>query len=223
MSESGIKSHQKRLLIVASLVFVAWFVPVMQLFTLPLQFLYTHLHEIGHAIAAMITGGSGIWITVHADGSGLTSSWGGSQLVMSPAGYVGATAMGAGVLALSRTKEGARDAIVGLFIVLLAGLVLWVRGDVVGITTAVGLIGVLFVLARQSWVQDVAQFIGLYMCAASVQAVMQTMNLNPLAYQQNDAQILQEATGIPAIVSAFVWTGISFALAWLGLRRAWSR
>ena len=83
--------NQKLLLLSTGLVIVSWVVPILSLLTLPLQYLYTHLHEIGHAIVAAGTGGHDIEIKVFANGSGVTTSLGGSQLLISPAGYVGAT------------------------------------------------------------------------------------------------------------------------------------
>jgi hypothetical protein len=202
----------------------AWFLPYLHWVTLPLQYLYTHLHELGHAIVAFATGGQNIVIRVFADGSGETLSRGGVQLLVSPAGYIGSTVMGAAVLAFSGTKQGARKAAIGLLVLMIFALVVWVRGDLVGVVSALVIIALLAFVARTS--PEVApalmQFIGLFLCVTSLQSVLQTLKIANVALVENDAQILHQATGIPAIISATLWSGISLGVAWWGLRRAWS-
>ncbi len=224
MSKEGLSKSQKRLLILSSLIVLAWFVPYLHWATLPLQYLYTHLHELGHALVAFATGGRGITIAVFADGSGVTRSYGGWQILVSPAGYIGATVMGAVILALSATKEGARKAVIGLLALMAFALTVWLRGDLVGVLSAVlimgGLVGLL--RARTVLVQEVVQFIGLFLCVMSLQAVLQILRITPVAMAENDAEILQNATGIPAVLSATLWAGISIGVAWWGLKRAWS-
>jgi Peptidase M50B-like len=224
MRKGGLSKSQKRLLLLSSFIVLAWFIPYLFWVTLPLQYLYTHLHEMGHALVAFATGGRGITIQVFADGSGVTRSYGGWQLLVSPAGYIGATVMGALVLALSATRDGARKALLGLLALMVFGLVFWIRGDVVGILSALLVIGGFGVLLRSKTlpIQEIVQFLGLFLCVTSLQAVLQILKIGQVVIAGNDAEILQEATHIPAIVSAILWSGVSFAVAWWGLRRAWS-
>jgi hypothetical protein len=219
---------QTSLLIVSSALFLAYFVPILRWPMLPLQYLYTHLHEIGHALAAVATGGEGVRIYVHADGSGVTSAFGGSQLLVSPAGYIGATAMGALLLAFSRTVVGAQRAFQGMFFLMFIAMVAWIRigsEGLVGFAT-----GLLFALGF-AWLgfrkadghtQWIAQFLGVFLSLSAIRAVLITLHIGGVAVGEDDAMILQRTTGIPAVLSAFVWTAISLGIAWLGLRRAWS-
>lgn len=216
---------QKSLLIIGSVIFIAWFVPAMQWPLIPFQYLYTHLHEMSHAIVALATGGHDIRIEVATDGSGLTTSFGGWQLLVSPAGYVGATVFGALVLAMSKTPAGAKRAFMGLGFVMFLGMVMWIRGDAVGFTTGLLLtllFGWLGSRKADERTQFVAQFIGMFLALCSVQAVLTTLRIGAIASRENDAEILQHATGIPAILSAVIWTAASLVIAWLGLKWAWS-
>jgi len=193
---------------------------------LPLQYLYTHLHEIGHAIAAAATGGEGIRIFVHADGSGVTTSLGGSQLLVSPAGYIGATALGAVLLAMSRTVTGAQRGFQGLFVIMFIAMLAWIR---IGPDGIVGFItGLLFTLGfgwlafrkPDSHTQWIAQFLGVFLSLSAIRAVLITMGIGGTP-GEDDARILEKATGIPAWLSATLWSGVSLILAWWGLRIAW--
>lgn len=215
---------QQSLLIVSSLIFAAYFVPVLRWPLLPLTYLYTHLHEIGHAIAAMATGGHFIRVTLEPDGSGLTTSMGGWQLLVSPAGYVGATFFGAMILAMSRTPRGAQTAFKILFAIMVIGMLCWIRG-VFGFATGLlftALFGWLGFRKEDGHTQWLAQFLGVFLSLSSIQAVLITLRIGGISYGEDDAMILEKATGIPAVLSAVLWTAASLAIAIWGLRRAWS-
>lgn len=215
---------QQSLLIVSGVLFLAYFVPVLRWPLLPFHYLYTHLHELGHAIAAMATGGQFIRIELAPDGSGVTTSNGGWQLFVSPAGYVGATAFGAGILALSRNAKGAQIAFRVLFAIMAIGMLCWIRG-VFGFATGLvftALFGWLGFRKDDGHTQWLAQFLGVFLSLSSIQAVLITLHIGGMAMGEDDAMILERTTGIPAVFSALVWTAVSVAIAIWGLRRAWA-
>lgn len=222
---SGLTKRQKLILLSGLLVVLSWVVPLLAMVTLPLQYIYTHLHEAGHALAFLASGGSGVTIRVFADGSGVATGLGGNPLLISPAGYVGATAFGALVIAMSKNDRGARAALLVMAWVLGIAMVLWVRGDVVGLIS--GIVGVAVLALAATQLKDdarlfAAQFFGLFMGLASLQAVFATLHIGQVAMGKNDAHILEEITGIPAILSAALWSAASLALVIWALRRSWS-
>lgn len=217
--------RQQLILLSGSVVVLSWVLPILALLTLPLQYVYTHLHEAGHALAFVASGGTGVTVRVFQDGSGVTTGFGGNPLLVSSAGYVGATAFGALVIALAHNERGARAALLTMAWVLGGAMVLWVRGDLVGLLS--GIIGVaVLALAGTKLKGDArlfaAQFFGLFMGLASLQAVFATLRIGQVALEMNDAEILQGLTGIPAIISAVIWSAISLCLVILALRRSWS-
>ncbi len=218
------KRPQKLLLASIALALASWVVPVLALVTLPLQFLYTMLHEMGHALASSATGGHGISIKIFPDASGVTSSYDGWILAVAPAGYVGATLMGAVVLFMSRTATGAALAFRSLAIALGMAWIVYVRFDPIGMVICI-VFGLLFWLVAIKMKGDglavLGQFVGAFLCLASLQAVFSTFGFGQVAMQENDAMILQRATGIPAVVSSLVWAVISAGAVGLGLHRAW--
>lgn len=60
----------------------------------PLRLFVTFVHEAGHSLAALLSGGQVIGFTVSADGSGLATTAGGSRALILPAGYLGAALFG---------------------------------------------------------------------------------------------------------------------------------
>lgn len=224
--DKKLKSNQIALLGALLIIVIAWLVPGLQYFVLPLQYLNTHLHEIGHALIATGTGADSVTIEVFANGSGVTMFRGGNYFLSSPAGYIGATAFGALMIALSRDVKGAKTALAMLGSLLTVSLIIWTRGDAVGLGTGV-LFAVLSFLAAKfmkgSAVMVTAQFIGLNQCITALMSVFEVMGMvRGFHSGETDAHLLQRATGIPAIFSAFVWTAISFGIVYATLRFAWS-
>ncbi len=76
------------------LVFVVWNVPQLSFVLYPFRLFVTFVHEAGHGLAAMLTGGEFIRFEVAANGSGLATTRGGSRAVILPAGYLGSSLFG---------------------------------------------------------------------------------------------------------------------------------
>ena len=60
----------------------------------PINLLVTFLHEFGHAMGAIITGGQVVSIRVNPDGSGLATTIGGWRSIILMGGYVGSAIFG---------------------------------------------------------------------------------------------------------------------------------
>ena len=92
---------QVTLLLTATLISVAlwvasWYMPFVGYIVYPLQLFATFVHEGSHAVATLITGNTVMSLTVSPDASGVvwSKSSGFSALLISSAGYLGATAFG---------------------------------------------------------------------------------------------------------------------------------
>lgn len=220
----SLRSDQQLLVGAALLSLALWFVPFGYYAVLPLLFLNTHVHELFHALGAIGTGGSAEHILVFGDGSGVTPVRGGNLLVVGSAGYVGASILGAFFIWLGRTQKGAQGVFWLMTVVLGIGLILWVRGDGVGLLSGWFWLGVCLSLAL--WVRGkpivfAAQFLGVQLCLASFQSIFILYRLSMYAEGQSDATIMQDATGIPAVVWAGGWILFSLLVAGLTLKAAW--
>src|SRR5205807_4239437 len=81
------------LLAAASIVSIAlWYIPGAALVLYPVRLFVTFIHEGGHAVMTLITGGAVAGMAIHGDGSGVTYSAGGIPSLVYMAGYIGATA-----------------------------------------------------------------------------------------------------------------------------------
>jgi len=222
---SSRKSPNQSILIAAGVSFVLTLVPFGNLLLLPLQYLNTHIHELAHALAALATGGDVAQITVHADGSGLTYTAGGLGLVIASAGYVGASIVGAWLILAGSHEPVARWSLRGLAGILAIGMILWLRGDVVGVTTgAMWTVGLLLMSAKLSkdHVKFAAQFLGVQQCVNALQALWTLLQVNAFTSIQNDALNAEKSTFIPAVVWALLWGAVSLAAMGWALKQVWS-
>lgn len=199
-------------------------VPFGRLILLPLVYLNTHLHELCHALAAIGTGGRAEHILVFSSGAGVTPIQGGILPIVAAAGYVGSTVLGAVMIAAARTEQGAKHAFGWTAGVLAASMLMFVRGDLVGVLTGVFWCLVCWALAKRAKgeaLRFAAQFIGIQQCLAAFQSLLVLLNLSVATEAQSDAKIMEQATGIPALAWAGGWAVLSAFLVTATLRRAW--
>jgi hypothetical protein len=119
--------HRRRTLLIGALavgiVLIAWNVPALDFALYPLRLFVTFVHESGHGLAALLTGGQFRTLAVMADGSGVATTAGGARALILPAGYLGAALFGAGLFALANRVVRVRW-VSGALALLLAALTL---------------------------------------------------------------------------------------------------
>ncbi|MEM9951352.1 MAG: M50 family metallopeptidase [Chloroflexota bacterium] len=75
-------------------VYIIWNIPQLDILLYPLNLFTTYVHEAGHALATLISGGRVVSFSVALDGSGLMTRIGGADWLIGPAGYLGAALFG---------------------------------------------------------------------------------------------------------------------------------
>ncbi|MCW5937281.1 MAG: M50 family metallopeptidase [Fimbriimonadaceae bacterium] len=201
-----------------------WVTPLLRPFALPLVLYNTHLHELSHALAAVATGGQVRHILVFANGSGVTPVAGGSPLIVASAGYVGAALIGGIFIASGRSGRSARNALWAAFGFLAFSLLFFIRGDLIGILSAVFWMGVLGALAKWAKPATAAfavQFLGLQQALTSLHALLELYSLTSTSEAHSDAQILAEITGVPSVAWAGLWLVLGVIAVLAGLVTAW--
>lgn len=198
-------------------------VPVVGWALLPVTYLNTHIHELCHALSAVATGGQVARIEVFANGGGVTPVSGGWMPVVAMAGYVGSTIVGAIVTVLGRSDRGARLVLRFLSMALLVSLALWVRSDWLGIVAGAFWVAGLWGLTMLSGpnLLFAAQFIGVQLILASFQSLLVLLHVSQLGIGHSDAVLMSQAAGLPPIVWASVWAGLSACTAYVALKWAW--
>jgi len=105
--ETADRSYRRRTLLIAAvgivLATVLWNLQALDFLTYPLRLFVTFIHESGHGLAAIVSGGQVVNLTVYADGSGIATTAGGARWLILPAGYIGAALFGAVLFYLANT------------------------------------------------------------------------------------------------------------------------
>lgn len=233
---------QIKLLLVATVITIAlWFIPYADYLVYPIRLFVTFVHEGGHVLAGLLTGGSVQSLTVSMDGSGeVYSAPSGlfSALLTSSAGYLGSTAFGVLLLVTIRRAFSARivlavcAAFVGLM-TLVFGLLapVWnifsanVTVGSVTFTVVAGAILTAGLLAIAKYASArVAQFTLSFLaiqCILNALSDLKTVFFasTPFANPMHtDAVNMANATGIPALAWVLIWIGISVLMISVGLR-----
>ncbi len=104
-----LKGHWQ-LILVTALVFALWSTPVV----LPLKILVVFLHELSHGLAAVLTGGTIVDISLSARQGGHAVTRGGNVFVILSAGYVGSLLIGVALL-VAALRTDADRIVMGVF------------------------------------------------------------------------------------------------------------
>jgi hypothetical protein len=188
------------------------FIPILGKLLLPFDYLATHVHELFHALAGVLTNGRVVYIKVFQNSEGLTMTAGGMIAIIYSAGYIGTALIGAWIIRVSSSPRQARLWIKILGIAILASNILWVRGDAFG--WAVGFVWVLLLSIASFKFKDnevlfAAQFIGVQLCLNGFKALRDLLLLSKEGSGFTDAYGMQQVTMLPAIFWALLWLAVS--------------
>ena len=205
-------------------VFFLWNRPGMELLMYPLRLFVTFVHEAGHALAALISGGQVQGFTVFADGSGLAVTAGGNPALILPAGYLGAALFGSLLFLLSnRAPRWASRIAIALGIFLIGITVIYGRPDDSGmpIALAIGVgFGTIILLIGAKAPRVLSQLLlSILAVITALEAVYDLKHildgsLNGTIHPHNDAvRFVQDITPLlPTAVIALLWAGIAVGM-----------
>lgn len=178
----------------------------------PVRLFVTFLHEFGHAIGAVLTGGWVEDVQINADGSGFTRSVNGNRPITIMGGYLGSAIFG-NILFYTGAK-GKRTIKPMLFLVILAMLVTGFYWFNSLFTTAILILFAIvlgFIAIKTNFGAEVLMFLGL----ASVIYIIQDFNVGPTS----DLKAYEEVmVFIPAQVWMYIWLAVAVLLLVLNLR-----
>jgi len=113
-----------QLFALTALVVALWGTPVV----VPLKILVVFFHELAHGLAAILTGGKIVSITLSTDQGGVTTTIGGSRFLILSAGYVGSLLFGVAMLLAGLKSRADKLIVAALGIAMLAITALYLRG-----------------------------------------------------------------------------------------------
>ena len=216
------RSTRRKLLFVTGLtawviaLWLLWWSPVIY----PVKLFVVLLHEVGHAAAAVATGGVVQRIVVTPDQGGVCYCPGGNAFLTLSAGYLGSLVFGGLILLLARARRPApRDSTTLIGVAVLALTALYVRnafGILFGALFGAALIALrgagrtVHVLALTA--------LGLTSCLYALLDIKSDVLDRP--YLESDAHMLAELTGVPTVVWGVLWILLGGVVSWWLFRRA---
>lgn len=209
------------------IVYLLWNVAQLSFLLYPFRLFVTYVHESGHVLMTLLTGGKVVGFSVAANGSGVATRIGGTASLILPAGYLGAAFFGAILFYLLNRLPYARTIAMLLGAMLVVFTVLYARpGDggvpmaiFVGLMTGAGLFAMGWKLNRE-----------INLLVLNVLAIMVALNgvfdlvwlvnnadatlTTKSGVVRNDAAAFAKVAGgvIPASVWAFLWALIAIAM-----------
>lgn len=188
-----------------------WDTPVVY----PLKILVVFFHELSHALAALVTGGSVEEIRVVANQGGLCITRGGSRFVTLSSGYLGSLVWGGVILLLAARTRLDRGVAVALGAILALVTLLWVR-PLISFGFGFGLAAALVMMALGLWLSEeindyVLRLVGLTSCLYAVLDIKSDILDRP--HIRSDAAMLAELTGIPTLFWGVLWIALAVVAA----------
>lgn len=186
----------------------------------PLRVLVVLFHELGHALAAVLTGGTVEEIMVGWNEGGHCVTRGGNRFLILSSGYLGSLVIGATILLLaSRTTASIVLArCIGAALVVIAFLYMFrlPEWDSLAFTVGAGVFLYLVTYAPVIVPRLFLMMIGLTSCLYAVADIKDDVLVRD--HPQSDAAMLEELTHVPARLWGLIWIVISVVVGVAALR-----
>lgn len=193
----------------------------------PFMIFSTWIHEMCHGIAAILTGGYISKVVVFADGSGLaytatSSDW--ERGFVASAGYPGTAVMGCLLLLFRRTTLGPTIGTIGIGVFMILTCILWVRGTfgvVVLLLEGIALV-ILGWKLPATLLDHLYNFLAATCCMNSVESIhdlfaVGSYTVGGEVVESSDAHTVADKWGMDYRFWAFLWLGMSFVSALVGI------
>ena len=203
-----------RILLVLALYLVLKFFggPYGEMVLYPVTLLVTFLHEFGHALGAIVTGGDVVSVQINPDGSGLTKTRGGSLAIILMGGYIGSAILGNLLFYIGARREKLAQITLNILsgIMIIVGFIWFDSLYTTGFLIAFALL--LFFLANKTGLdREVLMFLGL----ACLLHIVQDFRVGPSSDLEQYANLF---VIIPKTVWMYIWLGIVILLCLYNVR-----
>ncbi len=193
------------------LVLLFWNTPLVY----PIKIFVVLLHELGHAAAALLTGGQIDKIMIYPNEGGMTYTRGGIRFIILSAGYTGSVLVGGVLLYLSSFRRWGQELMIALAALVALSTLLYIR-NLFGL--AYGFVAAIAMLLSARYLSDtinhyILRFVAVASCLYALLDIGSDL-LSPRAFAPtsdvvNDAVALARLTHIPALFWAILWIAIS--------------
>jgi hypothetical protein len=221
---SGNANRARRLLLIASLAsLILWFIPGASYLTYPIKLFVTFIHEGGHALMAILTGGTVESIRIHPDTSGVAFTSGGFNFLIYQAGYLGATLFGAFCLILNSRSGRGRAMLVVLLTAVALITAIWTR-NLFGIISGCVIVLLLAAAARLLTAQAadfLAAFLAVQLSLNALFDLRSLLWITTYSTLENDAANMARDYFLPAWFWAGIWAVSAAVILFGALRIYW--
>ena len=178
----------------------------------PITLLVTFLHEFGHAMGALITGGSVNEVQINPDGSGYTTTVGGFRSITIMGGYIGSAILGNILFYIgTRGQKLIKPVLFLLAAAMFFTAFFWYNSMFTTIVLIVFAIVLGFIGLKTKFGGEVLMFLGL----ASIIYIIQDFNVGP---SSDLAAYAETMIILPATVWKYIWLGIVVILFLFNIR-----
>ncbi len=189
-------------------------------FLYPVKLFVVLLHELGHGMAAILTGGRIDHIEISSNLGGACWSSGGMRLVVLPAGYLGSMLFGGLILVGAARSRHDKLIAIAIGVATLALVALFVRnlfGMVFGVAFGLVLVGAGKFLSPR--INDfMLKFLGLTSCLYAVLDIKE--DLVSRTVPGSDAYQMSQVLFLPPVFWGVLWMGVSVVVSALLVRAA---
>ena len=213
-SLSTFVSNHWQLLTLTLLITLLWKTDVL----LPLRILTVFLHELSHAVAAIVTGGQVLSLSVSPNEGGLVTALGGSPFWITSAGYLGSLLIGAALFVLALRTHWDRTILAVFGVITLLVAAFYVRDlFALGFTLATG---IAMLMASRYLSLDINDMILRTIGISSIIYAPLDIFDDTIrrAHLRSDARILAEQVGRSTLLWGGLWLVISLGVIVLTLR-----
>ncbi len=176
----------------------------------PITLLVTSLHEMGHALFALASGGSVNSLQINQDGSGHCVTAGGSAAMTLMGGYIGSAIFGNILFYIGVKKSWLTSVVLWVMAILMALAAIFWFSNVFTTILLIVFGTLLFYLNKSGMKHEIVMFLGL----ASIWHIIQDFNVGP----SSDLQAYSQTIGIfGPNVWMYFWLFIVVALTLLNL------
>ena len=203
------------------------FIPGAELITYPIRLFSTLVHEGGHALATILTGGAVQQIWLSPNTSGLTMSRGGFGPLIYSGGYLGTAVIGAAALLLSRRRKAGRRGTILIALSVLAVTLLWIHpwsDGLFGFIVGLGIAGALLLAARflsEPAAQFLTSFLAVQLSLNALYDVRDLLWMTTRTAGDNDAVFMAQAYGLWPWFWAATWAIGAVIILGATLRAYW--
>ena len=205
--------------LVLAVVVVQEFLP--QTLDWPLEYLGTFVHEAGHSLAAVATGGTLEQFQVQPSGAGFATTQGGYRPLVMAGGYLGTTIAGCTLLVLNSFARLRDKILIAMGLAILVGGLAF-GGNVFTVAYALTAGCAFLGIGLSAWPQVQFHLVTILGVVLGSEAVSDLVHLlwsslglasygmpTGIGHSMTDADQMANVTGWPAVVWALVWTAFS--------------